>query len=87
MKLPESVFDSLLRFRDKIKVSFQKVMKTFGPYRKQPWLKLLMTGNGDPHGSSLTLTNGHGIFLIVLLSATIYFLWCSTRVQSWSLVI
>ena len=32
MKFPESVFDSLPRFHDKIKVSIQKIMKIFGPY-------------------------------------------------------
>ena len=32
MKFPESNFDSLPHFHDKIKVSVQKIMKTFGPY-------------------------------------------------------
>ena len=31
MKFPDSVFDSLPRFHDKINVSVQKIMKTFVP--------------------------------------------------------
>ena len=31
MKFPDSVFDSLPRFNDKIKVSVREIMKTFGP--------------------------------------------------------
>ena len=31
MKFPESVFDSLLRLHDQIKVSIRKIMKIFGP--------------------------------------------------------
>ena len=31
IKFPHSVFDSLPRFHDKIKVSVRKIMKTFGP--------------------------------------------------------
>ena len=63
MKFPDSVFDSLTRFEDKIKVSLQKIMKTFGSYGKvaKAWLKLLMIRNGDSHGLSLTLRNTHGI--------------------------
>ena len=63
MKFPDSIFDSLPCFHDKIKVSVRKIIKTFGPdsgvttnlaeivddkkYRS-PWL-------------TLTLTNFHGI--------------------------
>ena len=32
MKFPDSAFDSLPRFHDKIKVSVRKITKTFGPY-------------------------------------------------------
>ena len=31
MKFPDSVFDSLPRFHDKIKMSVRKIMKTVGP--------------------------------------------------------
>ena len=31
MKFPDSIFDSLPCFHDKIKVSVRKIMKTFGP--------------------------------------------------------
>ena len=34
IKCPESVFDSLPHFHDKIKVSFRKIMKIFGPNRE-----------------------------------------------------
>ena len=70
MKFPDSVFDSLPIFHDKIKVSVRKIMKTFEylvriAESQQAWLNLLMIGNGNLHGSSLTLANTHGIKLNV----------------------
>ena len=32
MKLPDGIFDSLPRLRNKIKVNLRKIIKTFDPY-------------------------------------------------------
>ena len=61
MKFPDSDFDSLPHFHDKMSV--QIIMETSGPHSEIPTslAEIVTDRNGDPHGSSLTQANTHGI--------------------------
>ena len=63
MKFPESVFDSLPRFHNKIKVSVRKIMKTFGPKSgvATSLAEIVDDKKWRSAWSSLTLANTHGI--------------------------
>ena len=63
MKFPDSAFDNLPHFNDKMKVSVGKLMKTFSSNNgvAKSLAEMPMITNGDLHGSLLTLANTHDV--------------------------